>query len=179
MATRKKIKIESKELKSIQLLNNIGQLEGLPSNPRFIRSKEFEELKRSIQEDPEMLDVREVVVYPFNENFIIIAGNMRYQALLDLGIKQIPCKILPKTLSIEKLRAISIKDNIHSGKDDWDMIANDWESKELENWGKRIPFNDIAEPKKTSNIRITIEDVNEDERDTIRDLLINSGYKVK
>jgi len=179
MAKRKKIKVESKELKSIQLINNTGQLDGLPSNPRFIRNKEFEELKASILEDPEMLDVREVIVYPFNENYIIIAGNMRYRALIDLGIKEIPCKILPKTISLKKLRSISIKDNVHSGKDDWDIIVNEWESEELESWGKIMPFKEEKTKDKKSTIRITIEDVNIDERDTIKEILIKAGYKVK
>ncbi len=179
MATRKKIKVEIKSLKSIQIMPNEGQLKGLPKNPRFIRTKEFESLKKSIQEDPEMLDVREVIVYPFKENYIIIGGEMRYRALIDLDIKQIPCKILPKTLGVEKLRSIAIKDNVHSGKDDWDILTNEWEDKELENWGKSMPFKQIEEEKEVSNIRITITDVNEDEREVIKELLIKSGYKVK
>ena len=181
MAVRKKIKVKIEQLKSVQLIPNEGQMKGLPANPRFIRDKSFEELKKSITDDPEMMDVREVVVYPFNENYIIIMGNMRYRALVDLGIKQIPCKILPKSISIRKLKALTVKDNVHHGKDDWEVITEQWDIKEVEGWGKVLPIkplNESDEEKKT-NIKITITDVNKDERSAIKELLTKAGYKVK
>ena len=42
---------------------NEGQVEGLPKNPRFIRDPKFKKLVKSIQDDPEMLELRELIVY--------------------------------------------------------------------------------------------------------------------
>lgn len=59
---------------------NEGQLEGLPSNPRYIKDEKFELLKRSLQESPEMLHLRELLVFPHEDTFIVIGGNMRLRA---------------------------------------------------------------------------------------------------
>lgn len=47
-----------------QLEENTGQLEGLPKNPRLIKGDKFKKLKKSIQDNPEMLALRELLVYP-------------------------------------------------------------------------------------------------------------------
>jgi len=176
---KKKFKVEVVEIKPIQIVNNEGQLKGLPSNPRFIRTKDFEELKKSIQECPEMTSVREVVLYPFNENYIVIAGNMRFKAMEELKFKTIPCKILPKETPVAKLREIAIKDNVHSGKDDWNIIANEWDTEEVEQWNKQTPVSLDSEKSKNKSIRVTVIDVNEDERDNIKEVLKKAGYNVK
>lgn len=64
--------------------SNTGQVPGLPANPRIIKDKEFKKLVNSIMEDPEMLDIRELMVYPFGKRFIIIGGNMRLQAIQEV-----------------------------------------------------------------------------------------------
>lgn len=176
---KKNGQIETIGLKPIQIMNNEGQLKGLPKNPRFIRDKDYQDLMKSIKEDPEMTQIREVIVYPFKENYIIIAGNMRFRAMCELKFKSIPCKVLPKEFPVKKLRAIATKDNIHSGKDDWDIIANEWDTEELQEWGKLIPFAEESGNNKSSNIRITITEAGEDEREKIKAILIKAGYKVK
>jgi hypothetical protein len=175
----KKIKIETLELRPVQIMNNEGQVKGLPKNPRFIRDKDFLDLVKSIEEDPEFTSIREVLVIPFKENYVIVAGNMRFRAMVELGWKKIPCKILPKTTPGKKLRAYATKDNVHSGKDDWDIITNEWDTNELESWGKVMPFKPEEDKKDKTNIKITVMDVNEDERENIKNILIKSGYKVK
>lgn len=132
---KKKETVKVEELKPIQIINNNGQLEGLPKNPRLIKDENFEKLKKSISECKIMTSIREVVVYPFNENYIVIAGNMRFKAMEELGFKKIPCKILPKETPMNVVREIAIKDNNHSGENDWDIISSDWNSEELNNWG--------------------------------------------
>jgi hypothetical protein len=44
-----------KNIKLTNLLNNNGQIEGLPKNPRLIKDERFEKLKKSIQDDPEKI----------------------------------------------------------------------------------------------------------------------------
>ena len=70
-----------------KLTTNTGQIEGLPKNPRFIRNEKFEALKKSLQDDPEMMKMREVIVFPFAGRFVIIGGNMRYRAAKDKSVR--------------------------------------------------------------------------------------------
>ena len=79
-----------------QLEPNDGQLEGLPSNPRQITDSKMDLLKQNIQQYPEMLTLRGLLVYPLeNGKYIIIGGNMRYHAMSELGFKTAPCIIIP------------------------------------------------------------------------------------
>lgn len=123
-----------------KIVPNSGQIEGLPANPRIIKDEKFAALKKSLQDDPEMLELRELIVFPFNKEFVIIGGNMRYRAAQELGIAELPCKVLTPDTPVEKLRAITIKDNIPYGQWDMDSLANEWEMGELEEWGMDLPF---------------------------------------
>jgi DNA modification methylase len=86
-----------------------------------------------------MLGMREVLVYPHGSKFVIIGGNMRFQACKDLGFTEVPCKVLDKDTTAEQLRAITIKDNVGFGEHDWELLANEWDSVELEEWGLDVP----------------------------------------
>ena len=114
---------------------NEGQIEGLPRNPRFIKDERFEKLKKSLEDDPEMLDLRELIVYPHGKHFVVIGGNMRLRAGKELGFETMPCKILPADTPIEKLKAYVIKDNNAFGNDDFDLLANEWDAEFLEECG--------------------------------------------
>ena len=123
---------------------NTGQLEGLAKNPRFIKDDEYEKLKRSIEASPEFLEARMLLVYPLdNGNYITIAGNMRLRACRELGFKELPCFVFKKDTPIEKLREFTIKDNSNFGSWDYDILANENWSDDLdvlEEWGAPIDF---------------------------------------
>lgn len=126
---------ERKTLKTKKLKHNKGQIEGVPKNPRLIKDERFDKLVKSIAEAPEMLELRELIVYHNGGGeYIVLCGNMRLSALVHLGIKECPCKVLGKDTPKEKLREYSIKDNIEFGDDDWNILG-DWNFDELENWG--------------------------------------------
>jgi DNA modification methylase len=126
-------------VKVSDLKNNTGQIEGLPKNPRFIRDLKYEQLKKSIQDDPEMMVLREVIAYDNAGELVTICGNMRLRACKELGIKEVPCKILPTSTSIEKLKAYTIKDNVGFGEHSWDDLANEWDAEQLSDWGVDVP----------------------------------------
>lgn len=132
----------SELVSAYRLKNNTGQVPGLPKNPRLIKDEKFDKLKKSIQDDPEMLELREVIAYEFNGELVVIAGNMRLKACTELGIKQIPTKILPPATPIEKLKAYTIKDNVPFGENDWEAIQADWP--EAEEWGLDLPEMKVA-----------------------------------
>jgi DNA modification methylase len=126
-----------------RLKNNNGQIEGLPKNPRLLKDDKFKKLVKSIQDDPEMLELREVIAYDNNGELVVIAGNMRLKACQEIGIKEIPTKILPKETSVEKLKAYTIKDNVAFGEHDWNELANSWDVEQLTDWGLDIPNFDV------------------------------------
>lgn len=119
-------------------LNN-GQIDGLPKNPRFIRDNQFESLKQSLRDFPEMLNLRELIVYPHDGKYIVIAGNMRFRAGKELGMTEFPCKVLSKETTIDRLKEITIKDNNSFGEWDYDQLANEWDSNKLGEWGVDLP----------------------------------------
>ncbi|MBQ5635430.1 MAG: DUF4417 domain-containing protein [Alistipes sp.] len=131
--------MEIQQIKTKRLLPNEGQIEGLPTNPRQIKKKAFDSLKKSIKDAPEMLHLRELIVYPYGDDFVVIGGNMRLRACRELGFEELPCKVLPAETPAEKLREYAIKDNVEAGEDDWDVLANDWNAEELTEWGMITP----------------------------------------
>ena len=131
--------METKTIKIKDLATNDGQIEGLPKNPRQIRDHRYEKLKKSIEDAPEMLQLRELLVYPHGGKFVIIGGNMRYRACKELGYKELPCKVLDADTTPEKLREYAIKDNESFGQYDWDLIANEWDTDEITSWGVELP----------------------------------------
>ena len=136
------------------LKNNTGQIPGLPKNPRILKDYKFEKLKKSIQDDPEMLSLREVIAYDNGGELVVICGNMRLKALKELGIKEVPTKILPQDTPVEKLKAYTIKDNVGFGEHDWDALANEWDAKQLEDWGMDLPGFEVAEEAKEDDYEV-------------------------
>tara|TARA_R100000700_G_C3177201_1_gene152293 strand:- start:2797 stop:3267 length:471 start_codon:yes stop_codon:yes gene_type:complete len=78
-----------------------------------------------------MLELRPIVV---DENFVVLGGNMRLKALKDLGIKE-TFYIQQKDLTDEQKKQFVIKDNASFGDWDWDILANEWNNKDLLDWG--------------------------------------------
>lgn len=114
-----------------KIVGNRGQLEGLPRNPRIIKDDKFRMLCESIKSQPDMLYLRELLVYPSGSKFIVIGGNMRHKAMKQLGMTDAPCKVIPPDTPIEQLRQILLKDNSNYGDWDTEALAFDWDSGEV------------------------------------------------
>lgn len=121
------------------LERNTGQIKGVPQNARFIRDEKYKKLVKSITDHPGMMSLRELLVYHVGEKYVVLGGNMRLRALSELGYKEAPCKVIDPTTPEQELRAIVMKDNIGYGEHDWEMVANEWDVLELEDWGLDIP----------------------------------------
>ena len=150
--------METQLIKISNLKNNTGQINGLPKNPRILKDDKFEKLKQSLIDDPEMLELREVIAYDNNGELVVICGNMRLKALKELGIKEVPTKILPFDTAVEKLKAYTIKDNVGFGEHDWEMLKTEWDIDELSEWGMDIPVFEIepeAVEKKEQNKKLS------------------------
>lgn len=132
--------MQAKTIKLSDLHLNTGQIKDVPKNPRFIKDERYEALKKSIEDDPEMLQLRELIAYDNNGELVVILGNMRYRAMKELGYKDAPVKVLPPKTDAKKLRAYIQKDNIAFGQNDWDLLGNEWDIEELQDFGLECDF---------------------------------------
>jgi hypothetical protein len=109
-----------------------------PNNPRIIKDDKFAKLCNSIRDFPKMMELRPIVV---NEDMIVLGGNMRLKALKELGYKDVPDEWVKNSsdLTADEQRKFIILDNVSGGEWDWQMIATDWDVKELEAWGLDVP----------------------------------------
>jgi hypothetical protein len=110
-------------------------------NPRLIKDTRFDKLKASISEFPAMMELRPIIVDADN---VILGGNMRYRALKALNYKEVPDEWVKRAeqLTEEEKRRFIISDNVGFGEWDWDILANDWDALELEDFGVELPFID-------------------------------------
>ena len=121
----------------------INAIKTNPKNPRLIKDDKFKKLVKSIQEFPQMLELRPIVV---DENNIILGGNMRYKACIEAGLKEIYI-LKAEDLTEQQKDEFIVKDNVGFGEWDWDILANEWDTDKLQDWGLDLPiyFNDSDE----------------------------------
>ena len=117
------------------ILEKIQNVKLSPNNPRLIKDDKFKKLVQSIKDFPEMLNIRPIVV---NQDMIILGGNMRYKACKEAGLKEIP--IIVTDLTEDQQREFLIKDNTSGGEWDWEVLANEWDTEQLEAWGLDLPI---------------------------------------
>ena len=114
---------------------NINEIKPNPSNPRIIKDDKFKKLVKSIQDFPQMLELRPIVI---DENNIVLGGNMRLKACIEAGLTDVPVK-QAKELTEEQKKEFIVKDNVGYGEWDWDDLANNWDEQLLTEWGLDIP----------------------------------------
>lgn len=163
---------------------NRGQIDGLPKNPRVLRDAKYDALKKSITDNPEMLALRELLVYQHGDKYVIIGGNMRYRALKDLKYKDAPCKVIPADTPVETLRAYTIKDNGDFGEWDFDLLANEWDDEPLNDWGVDLPnFSDEDSIDLSDRInmeyKLEVDCENESRQEQLFNELTQKGYKCR
>lgn len=109
-----------------------------PNNPRIIKDEKFEKLVKSIKDFPKMMELRPMII---NKDNIVLGGNMRLKALKELGYKEVPDEWVKRAeyLTEDEQRQFIIKDNVGFGEHDWEMLANEWDVQQLEEWGLDMP----------------------------------------
>ena len=152
--------METKRIKLTDLVLNEGQVAGLPTNPRQWTKTELDKLKKSLQETPELLEARGILVYPWEGKYLVLGGNMRLSALKSLKATDAPCIVFPEDTPIDKLKEVVIKDNGSFGEWDFDSLANEWGDLPLTDWG--VPVFDVDEEKKDEP-EVVEDDFDEDE----------------
>ena len=160
----------------------LSEIRENPKNPRLIKDENFQKLVRSIQEFPEMLEARPIVVNP---DMIVLGGNMRLKACKAAGLIEAPVYVASWEES--KANAFIIKDNVGYGEWDWDILANEWDAAELEEWGLDVwqPQEDVVKALKEEeynfgeNWFLSIELDDEKQTNKWYNKLMAEGLKVK
>jgi site-specific DNA-methyltransferase (adenine-specific) len=131
----KKVRTNKKKMKLVK----ISEVKPNPKNPRVIKDGKFQKLVKSIQEFPDMLNKRPLIVFTDVDNkYVVLGGNMRLKALNELKFKEIPVIIADEWTEEQKAEFL-IKDNVGFGEWDWDSLANEWDVEKLEDWGLDLP----------------------------------------
>ena len=119
---------------------DIRQVRPNPNNPRVIKDSKFQKLVKSITELPQMLELRPIVV---NKDMIVLGGNMRLKACEAAGLTEVPV-VFADNLTPEQEMEFIIKDNSSFGEWDWDLLANEWDVEQLQDWGIDIGGFDLS-----------------------------------
>ena len=129
---------ERATLKVSSIVANEGQLAWLPANPRQWTKTDIDRTRNSIQEDPDFLEDRPLLVVPLDEKtWLVFAGNLRREGAKSGKVKEVPAVIYyPETeedhLTIKRR---AMKDNGSFGAWDYDTLANEWGDLPLTDWG--------------------------------------------
>jgi len=157
-------------------LIKISQVKNNPNNPRLIKNDKFKKLVKSVQDFPEMLELRPIVV---DENMIVLGGNMRLKACKEAGLKEVWIEVAD--LTEQQKKEFIVKDNVGFGEWEWDILANKWDSVQLAEWGLDVWENeddiDYSEKNKEIDIDALDSDIilklkyTEDEYNLVREQL--------
>lgn len=116
----------------------LSSIRANPRNPRIIKDDKFRKLCKSIQDFPKMMELRPIIT---DDDGVILGGNMRLKALQELGFKEVQDNWIRKAsdLTEDEKKEFIIKDNVGFGEWDWDVLANEWDEWNLDEWGVDLP----------------------------------------
>lgn len=129
---------------------NVGQLEGVPANPRTWTYMEMVNLCNSIRETPELFEARGCLVVPHGDKYVVLGGNMRLVAAQIIGMESVPAIVMDEPLTSQQMREIVVKDNSSFGLWDWEKLAQDWKNEAKAEWGVPIP---VKESQDTGKVK--------------------------
>lgn len=119
------------------IFRKIEDLKKLSNNPRTISEEQMDKLKESLMNNQDYFQARPIILSNRTGELVIIAGNQRYDASIQLGFKEVPT-VLIEGLTEEREREIVIRDNVNNGE--WDLlkIIEGWDCTALLDWGLYI-----------------------------------------
>ena len=88
-------------------------------NPRNIKTKDFERLKRQIKE---LGIYKPMIACQENGGYTILGGNMRLRALQELGIAEVDISIVSPKTEADKIK-YALSDNDRAGEYDEQVLA--------------------------------------------------------
>lgn len=113
---------------------SLSEIKINPKNPRIIKDGRFKKLKKSVSKFKKMLELRPIII---DEDNVILGGNKRYEALVASGFTEVPESWVKKAsdLTAKEKQEFIIKDNVGFGEWEIDMLRDEFDVGELEEWG--------------------------------------------
>ena len=100
-------------------------------NPRQLSKNQYKDLKDSMTRfgivDPLIININK------DRKNILVGGHQRLKVAADMEIKEIPC--VEVDLSLDQEKELNIRLNKNSGEWDWNLLANNFDNKDLISWG--------------------------------------------
>lgn len=155
----------------------LSELKPAPYNPRQSTKKQEDQLKQSL----EKFGMVEPIIFNKRSSFIV-GGHFRVRELRKLGYKEIECVIVD--LDEQDERELNVRLNANTGEFDWDILANEFDANDLNDWGLDVPvFDDFDEENTMKEERFRIE-LEFNSKDELLDALaivkdIKCNYKIK
>lgn len=122
-----------KQIKNLVEYKKIIDLYQLENNPRTITKDKMDILVKSIKNNPDYFEARPIICSDRTGKLVILAGNQRAKAAQIAGIEEVPVIVL-HGLSKDKEREIIIRDNAELGEWDMDILANEYDLEDLQDW---------------------------------------------
>lgn len=138
----------------------INQVKLNDKNPRFIKDGEFKKLVKSLRECPQLFDARPLLCSDRTGELIILGGNMRYRAALELRWDKVPVIIMAGLTEAQE-NEIIIKDNGAFGEWDMQVLAAEWAELPLDNWGVELPGNWLDDVEDNFDADEAVSQINE------------------
>lgn len=123
----KKTKIQMVEISRLQL--NRGQLKWLPRNPRQWTQADIDKMARSLERDPDFVEERPVLATPGKgDALVVFAHNLLTESAGHAGRAALPAVIYTPENEDDRetIRRRALLDNGAMGRNDTDILANEW-----------------------------------------------------
>jgi len=119
----------------------LSEIKTNPNNPRVLKDEKFKKLCQSITDFPKMMKLRPIIIDSDN---MILGGNMRFKALKELKYKEVPDEWIKSAneLTEDEKRRFIVADNVGFGEWDYDLLNNEWNELDLNEWGLDLPVYD-------------------------------------
>ena len=138
---------------------NINQIKNNPDNPRIIKDDKFKKLVKSIKEFPKMLEIRPIVI---DDDWMILWWNMRLRACKEARLTEVYI-IRASELTEEQKKEFIIKDNSNFWDWDFELLKENWNEEELNDWWVDVDFSTEEEEEES----IEEDDFEIEEKNTI------------
>ena len=157
-------------------LIKINKLKPATYNPRQISTKQYNDLKKSI----ERFGLVDPIIINKNGN-VVVGGHQRLKICKELKHTELDCVVLD--LSKAEERELNIRLNKNTGDFDMDILANEFDIDELTDWGfKHIDLDiniDKIDDDTEDSATITIKEDDLVKAKELYNDLKEKGYNVK
>lgn len=151
-------------------IRKIGELKNWENNPRSITKDDFNRLKEQIKK----LGVYKTLLV--NQDNIVLGGNMRFQALTDLGVDEVMCGVV-ETANDGEMLEYALSDNDQAGQTDDEKLSEVFHLHPIDTKLYKIQSNVLRPLETIINPPDPFSEVDESQFDKNLDSYLNGNIK--